>query len=691
MKMTRYSRLIWLIPCSMAVALLVYIFTAMKVVHHHESAFTLLYGQNLLDHYGFYSGTFMGREAAYITWALVAAAMVKVFGVTLFAHSMTSALFFVFVAGVVIIYCRIVRLSTLSAVFLISLVFINFNFSHQPYRWFDQVWLWPMNSYGIYDYLSMLYLLLAYVLIVGKNINENHPSRDNLFVMISWKRAAVFLLVTMLLSLNSIRGLMTIVLPVLMALFLELVYRQNLDISRLRRAMLALAPALVGIVLGIFLHKIGTQDSFQPTQQAHTVFGTPNISIRIWLFWERWYELFDALPQTGLPIFSLAGLSIVTKFLFASILFFSPILYAKKLARSGVFHRLVLYKHFTILFIVYFAYLYGTSHQERYLIPVAISSFFVFALLINSWIIKRDWSKVVFVCLILTIPFLFSLRFYVKNSVNYLKNPDVALSQNPNYRLTNFLLQHDLSHGFSTNWATSQLTIKMYSQERIDIGLIDDDTFTPHWHGDMAWYRPRNIASSFLVVNDADFQTQFWPQYLLKKYQPKLLRFEDKSIYIFDFDINSILNDLKQVLNCSPHMAQASSTTEVDLISSIRGKGGVGCAGWGGYRKSNDSFGRELLGNASVYLAATGPSTIYVTAGSWKTSCGSKRCGNEIGRGVVIYRGNTKVAEQYFEEGLKDFSFKDNLPLGKQMVEYVFMPQGGDIIVNKLSLKSEVE
>jgi len=687
MKVTRYSTLIWIIPCTMMLALLVYIFTAMKVVHHHESAFTLLYGQNLLEHYGLYSGTFMGREAAYVTWALVAAAMVKVFGVTLFAHAMTSALFLVLVAGVVIIFCRVTKLSTLSAAFLFLLVFINFNFSHQPYRWFDQVWLWPMNSYGIYDYLSMLYLLLAYVLIFGKSKNESNSSPDNICVRKSWGRATGGFLLTMLLSLNSIRGLLTIVLPVLMALFLELIYRQNFNITRLRRAMWALAPAILGIVLGIFLHKIGTQDSFQPIQQTHTVFGTSNITVRLWVFWEKWYELFDALPQAGLPILGFVGLSIVSKFLFSSILFFSPFLYAKKIARTGVFHRLVLYKHFTILFIVYFAFLYGTSHQERYLISVAISSFFVFALLINSWIIKREWSKVVLVCLILIIPFLFSLRFYVKSSVDYLKNPDVELSRNPNYRLTKFLLQNDLSHGFSTNWATSQLTIRMYSQGRIDIGLIDDETFTPHWHGDMAWYSPRNIAHSFLVVNDADFQTQFWPQFLVKKYQPKVLRFEEKSIYIFDFDINSVLNDLKQVLNCSPDVAQSSFTTEVDLLTSIRGKGGVGCNGWGGYRKSNDSFGRDLLGNASVYLFATGPSVVHVTAGSWRSSCGSKRCGNEMGRGVIIYRGDTKVAEQYFEEGLKDFSFKDNLPTGEQMVEYVLMPQGGDIIVNKLSLK----
>jgi hypothetical protein len=691
MKMVRYSTLGWFIPFSMAVALLLYIFSAMKVVHHHESAFTLLYGQNLLEHYGFYSGTFMGREAAYITWALVAAAMVKLFGVTLFAHAMTSALFLVFVAGVVIFFCRLARLSTVPCVFLASLVFINFNFSHQPYRWFDQVWLWPMNSYGIYDFLSMLYLLLAYLLLVGKNANKTNSSNNDFVGMIPWRRAVSFLIVTMLLSLNSIRGLMTIVLPVLIALAVEFVYRQNFDVSRLRRAMWMLIPAVVGIVLGMLLHKTGTQDSFQPTQQAHTAFGTPNISIRIWLFWERWYELFDALPQSGFPIFSLAGLGIVTKFLFASILFFSPIFNAKKLARCGVFHRLVLYKHFTILFIVYFAYLYGTSHQERYLIPVAISSFFVFVLLINSWIIKREWNKVVFVSLFLIIPFYSSLNFYVENSVKYLKNPDLALSQNPNYRLTKFLLQHGLSHGFSSNWATSQLTIKMYSQGRIDIGLIDDDTFTPHWHGDMAWYRPRNIASSFLVVNDVDFQTQFWPQYLVTKYQPKALRFEDKSIYIFDFDINSILNDLKQVLNCSPLVAQSSLTSEVDLLSSIRGKGGLGCTGWGGYRKTNDSFGRELLGHASVYLAATGPSIIHVTGGSWRSGCGRMRCGNEIGKGVVIYRGKTKVAEHYFEEGLKDFSFRDNLLPGEQMVQYVFMPQGEGIIVNKLSLKPEVK
>ncbi len=82
MKTARYSALAWLIPATLAVALLTYIFTAMKVVHHHESAFTLLYGQNLLENHSLYSGTFVGREAAYVTWALVAAAMIKAYGLT---------------------------------------------------------------------------------------------------------------------------------------------------------------------------------------------------------------------------------------------------------------------------------------------------------------------------------------------------------------------------------------------------------------------------------------------------------------------------------------------------------------------------------------------------------------------------------------------------------------------------------
>lgn len=678
----------------MVAALLVYIFTAMKVVHHHESAFTLLYGQNLLEHHGLYSGTFMGREAAYTTWALVAAAMVKLFGVTLLAHAMTSALFVVFVAGVVVFFCRVACVSILPAVFLGTLVFINFNLKHQPYRWFDQVWLWPMNSYGIYDFLSMLYLLLAYVLVVGKSVNETHPSPDDFLGMISWKRALGFWLVTMVLSLNSIRGLMTIILPVLMALVVEFVYRQNFNVPRLRRAMWALAPAVVGLVLGMLLHKIGTQDSFQPTQQIHTVFATPNISIRLWQFWERWYELFDALPQTGLPIFNLAGLIIVAKFLFASILFFAPIFYARRIAQCGTFYRLVLYKHFAILFVVYFAYLYGTSHQERYLIPVAISSFFVFVLLLNSWIVRKEWNNFFVASLFIIIPYYSAMNFYVEESVRYIKNPELAINNNQNYRLTKFLLQNGLSHGFSSNWTTNQLTVRMYSGGRVDLGLIDDDTFTPHWHGDMGWYRPRNIASSFLVVNDDDLQTQFWPQYLVTKYHPKALRFENKSIYIFDFDLNSILNDLSHVLNCKEHVNVVNSGlfASVQLAPTIPGKGALGCKGWGQIRKSGTSYARELNAHGVIYLSAKpGPNLVHVSAGSMLPSCGMSKCGEVTGKGVVIFRGATKVAEQYFEKGIQDFVFKDNISAGNSMVEYVLMPQGEGVIVKGMSIQLDME
>jgi hypothetical protein len=442
----------------------------------------------------------------------------------------------------------------------------------------------------------------------------------------------------------------------------------------------------------VLLHKIGTLNAYQSIQESHTVFSTSILSARIWEFFDKWYGLFDALPIHGEPIFSNIGLAVVSKFLIASALLFAPLICTKQIMQGGILHRLILFKNFAIVGIVYFAYLYGSSHQERYLIPVAISSFFVFALLINSWLVKRYWGKVTFVCLILIIPFLYSLIFYIEDSVSYLKNPDVALSNNQNYRLTKFLLQHGLEHGFSSNWAANQLTVKLFSSGKIDLGLIDDDKFTSHWHGDVAWYRPRNIASSFLVVTDADYERQFWPKYLVSKYKPEVLRFEDKWIYVFNFDLNSILNDQRLVINCKDTVSSEMLSGSVMLAPNIPGKGVLGCQGWGYIQKNGASYARELNSHGLIYLnAKPGPNVINISAGSMLPSCGMPQCVDAIGNGIVVYRGSTKVAEQYFMKGIKSFVFKDNIPDGESIVQYVLMPQGRGVIVEAMSIEFEKE
>jgi orotate phosphoribosyltransferase len=72
-------------------------------------------------------------------------------------------------------------------------------------------------------------------------------------------------------------------------------------------------------------------------------------------------------------------------------------------------------------------------------------------------------------------------------------------------------------------------------------------------------------------------------------------------------------------------------------------------------------------------------------------SCGMSKCGEVTGKGVVIFRGATKVAEQYFEKGIQDFVFKDNISAGNSMVEYVLMPQGEGVIVKGMSIQLDME
>ena len=47
--------------------------------------------------------------------------------------------------------------------------------------------------------------------------------------------------------------------------------------------------------------------------------------------------------------------------------------------------------------------------------------------------------------------------------------------------------------------------------------------------------------------------------------------------------------------------------------------------------------------------------------------------------------------DMVFKGGLKSFVFKDNIPVGESMVQYVLMPQGRGVIVEAMSIEFEKE
>lgn len=113
----------------------------------------------------------------------------------------------------------------------------------------------------------------------------------------------------------------------------------------------------------------------------------------------------------------------------------------------------------------------------------------------------------------------------------------------------------------------------------------------------------------------------------------------------------------------------------------------MGCAGWGGIYKINGSFARELTAHAQFFLKANaGRNLIHVTAGTSMPECADGSC-NGHKAGVVVFRGNTKVAEHYFSKSLETFVFEDEIPNGEKVTDYVLMPQGFRVVVEKIAIQ----
>ena len=520
--------LFYFILSSLVLSLVLYMFTGMNGIHHHESAYTLFYGKNVLNH-GFYSQSFGGREVAILTWAPISAIVQAIYGFNLTAHSITSFLFLLFVLTIGYFVSKNLRSGKFSTVTLLILLVLNFNVKSIPYKWFDQVWLWPMNSYGIYDILSFVLVITTYKYfsLINLGLTKNNKITGLFFDGLS------LFMIFFVFSLNGIRGMMIIIIPVLTAyIYYTYVNIECINNNRLKRNVLVFYIAsFFGVFSGILVNKIIGFGANNLNQESHTFFSNPDIGFKAIQLIEKWYSLFEAIPIPGEKVISLVGILIVAKFFIATALIFIPIFYRKKLISHSALSAVFYYKFCAIFFIVIFSYIFGSSHQERYLIPVAISSFVLLGIYIDIAIKERNgvflafFYSAIFICLISNI------NFYYVNSYSYLKDPVAYLSKNDSYRLAKFLEGKGLKFGYETKWYRQTLPVNLYGSGDVFLGLIEIDSFAPHFHSDESWFIDRKDV--FLIVDQEDFKLNPYIKYLLSRHNPVVYEFEGRKIIAF--------------------------------------------------------------------------------------------------------------------------------------------------------------
>jgi hypothetical protein len=581
----------WLVPLLPFLSLSFYLFTSMQAHHFHESAYSLYYAKNVLEH-GLYSTTFNGREVSPFTWAVPTAFLLKIFGFNLFTHSFSSFTFLCFAVLSTIFFIKKFKIKVYEALFLLTLIFLIFTEIPTRYRWLDQVWMWPMNSYGFMDFLS---IPISFLFFKYADISNQSEIKFKVTYLV------LFLLIFVS-SLMGIRGVFVICLPLLLSLaFFVSTTISKFSIYVKQQYTYLFILILAALILGLLSNLYIGYGSAQDIQNSHLVFsgGSPIDKLNSFIF--SWFNLFEAIPSKGIKIFSIRGLRYISSFIFCIFIFWIPLLFRSRLNSLSNIEQLFVYKHYALMFVILFAFVIGAGDGfERYLISLAYSSFFCSIIIFNKLAKKRN---LLFFCIVLLIPvYIYSIskpfRLFSLDENHY--------TNSNKYKLAKFLLNHGFTKGYFASYENDLLTLGLYSSGQINVGIVEPyGNLKPHWHGDSSWYKPvLNLNKSFFIVKSGFLNSHPYEDLVIRNYSVNKFQFEDLEIYEFPYDLSVHFNDSFDKTSCLESFSNRVLFYKL-LLPASGNNNSISCKGWNaGFTTLNNKPLKELHSEAKVYLKA---------------------------------------------------------------------------------------
>jgi hypothetical protein len=474
------------------VSLIIYQFTNMKSDFFHEAAYPYLYAQSDIDLKTIFTSQFSGREIAPISWTLVAHFLLLVgFKLTFVTVATSNVIFLFFSIGVILWFGYSFALRKIQILTVLVLYTTIFGVRPFKYAWMDQVWIWPLNSYGIYDLFSLLLCIFAYKMI---SIPSNDASTFRVFTT-----NIFFLIPFFLFGLNHNRGLVQIYGPIAFSLITLYFVSNNHDAIFRKRCFqifsLTLFVTAVGRIIIEILTK-GVPQYWQEPSQKFTTLDQSNFTDKLFSPAITIFQLFGMNPNTGTSVVSPHGIRMFSLFALVLFLIYFPLV---RYLKAHNFNGLSLAGKFMFLHFIYFVILavltsvFTTSAGVvRYLIPLAISAMFFLPFVYSESQKKNTYFTALLLLLIAP-----SVFFGAKQLNETLP---LSYQQTPNYLLTQSLLERNLYYGYAGPWNYDALNIPFYSNGKIHVSLIDVAPLGPHLHANKAWFREVSHSGDSFVA-----------------------------------------------------------------------------------------------------------------------------------------------------------------------------------------------
>ena len=475
-------------------SLLYYQFSNLKSDFYHEATYPYLYALSDLETNSLFTSRFSGREIAPISWTLINhALMVLGLKPSFVMVGISNTLFMAFAIAVICWFGRSFALNRTQT--LLTLVLFTTVYGVRPFRysWMDHVWIWPMNSYGIYEVLSLILCILAFKMISRSNTDTSFFS----LILIHRYHIIVFFLF----GLNHNRGLLQIYGPVGFTLLVLLVLHlqdQNKHSYKiyLRVFCATFMATLLGRLTVGFL-TAGVPQYWQEPSQYFKTLDQTNFTFKLLSPLLTLLQVLGISPTEGQRVVGPEGIRIFSLFALSLMIVFIPVL---RYLRGTNFRKIPLPGKFMFIHLLYFilvscltSLFTNSAGVVRYSIPLVISAIFFVPFAYSENFVKHSIYTLTLITLLAPNIIGGALRLNDPNVVDY--------RLTSNFKLAQSLLDKNLDYGFAGPWTEDVLVIPFYTDNQIHISLIDVTPLAPHLHGDKTWFDyNKNKGETFVAV-----------------------------------------------------------------------------------------------------------------------------------------------------------------------------------------------
>jgi hypothetical protein len=519
------------------ISLIYYQFVNLKYDFYHEAAYPYLYAIANMETGTIFSSQFGGREIAPFSWPLVNHVLLLIgLPLSFSTVAISNLLFLFFLCSIGLWYCKTFQIDKVGTLVLLVLLTTGFGSRPFKYAWIDHLFIWPMNSYGLYEILSLLGCIF-----VLKMIRKVKPQESWLTF---FKSNQLYFFVFLVFGLNHDRGVLQIYGPIgFSLLIMSLVQLFQKKTFNIRKYLYTFYLTFLAVIFGrliIGLITFGTEQRAQEPAKLLTQLDSSNFMDKLASPIFNVMKILGVNTIPGLPFASTLGITIVSSLFLAILIVFFPISrYVKwKFLESLPEIAQLMFFHLIFFVIVSFTTALFTSSAgaPRYSIPLIISAFFFTPFVFSESALKRFLFLTTVLIILLPNTFHSVKQFVVTPSVDY-KEYSV-------HKLADYLQDNRLFYGYAGHWTDDVLAIPFITNGKVHVSLVDASPIDPHWHADKSWFwKESHVGETFLAIPTAGL-TNDPKSAKLRSLATSTTQVDKWTVYIFDFNPAEIIGSL---------------------------------------------------------------------------------------------------------------------------------------------------